>query len=325
MSDCPRVSIIVPIYNSEAFLPRILQDIKNQTFTDFECILVNDGSKDNSSRICHEFASADDRFRVIDKKNEGVSAARNTGLHESLGEFIAFVDSDDRINPRYLECLCQGIKENVDVVVCQRKIIHSHNCRIREIKNATIVTKSCDYSTYLTDKKIGFQVPTYVWGHLYRKSSISYEFRNPSEVGFEDCYFNIVNTSSFRKVSFVYVPLYYYLVRDNSLCKNKEAVYRNMILSANSLFEYCDSISDKENFSKLAPYVFQTVSAFAYLIFIFHLQRDQKFVYEYSKLIPDLDRYYSYWKQNKNQMQWFVYKVFWGSLFKFTKKRLLKK
>lgn len=98
MKDNIQLSIIVPVYNVEEYLPRCLESIANQTFKDFECILVDDGSPDKSGEICDDFAQKDSRFRVIHQKNAGVGAARNVGLNEAKGEWIGFVDSDDWID-----------------------------------------------------------------------------------------------------------------------------------------------------------------------------------------------------------------------------------
>src|SRR5688572_14059839 len=94
-----KISIIVPVYNLEDFLPNCIDSLINQSFNDIEIILVNDGSKDNSPKICDEYAESDKRIKVIHKKNEGVSIARNTGLKAAIGEYIVFVDGDDWVHP----------------------------------------------------------------------------------------------------------------------------------------------------------------------------------------------------------------------------------
>ncbi|WP_418668132.1 glycosyltransferase family 2 protein [Allofournierella sp.] len=99
----PEVSIIVPIYNVEAFLPQCLASIAAQTFKDFECILVDDGSPDGSGALCDEQARQDPRFRVIHQKNGGVSSARNSGMKLSQGHWLVFCDGDDALHPRLLE------------------------------------------------------------------------------------------------------------------------------------------------------------------------------------------------------------------------------
>ena len=99
----PTVSIVVPVYKAEAYLPACLESILAQTFTDWECILVDDGSPDGCGAICDEAARRDGRFRVVHLENGGVSRARNTGMEAARGEYCVFADADDRIHPRLLE------------------------------------------------------------------------------------------------------------------------------------------------------------------------------------------------------------------------------
>ena len=100
--DNPKISVIVPVYNVEQYLPRCIDNILVQTFTDFEVLLIDDGSTDNSGDICDEYAKKDNRIRVFHKKNGGVSSARNLGLNNAIGKWIAFIDADDYIGREYL-------------------------------------------------------------------------------------------------------------------------------------------------------------------------------------------------------------------------------
>lgn len=114
----PVVSIIVPIYNSEQYLPQCLDSILSQTYTDFELLLVDDGSKDQSGSICDEYAMKDPRIRVFHKENGGVSAARNLALQEARGKYICFCDSDDEMRDCYLQTLLSiEEKTGADMVV----------------------------------------------------------------------------------------------------------------------------------------------------------------------------------------------------------------
>lgn len=101
--DSPKISVIVPVYNVEQYLPRCIDSILAQTFTDFELLLIDDGSTDNSGKICDEYASKDSRIRVFHKENGGVSSARNLGLDNAEGEYILFIDGDDAISIDTLE------------------------------------------------------------------------------------------------------------------------------------------------------------------------------------------------------------------------------
>lgn len=114
-----KISVIVPVYNAEKSIVRCLDSIKSQTYSDFEAILVNDGSKDSSKSICEEYCRKDNRFRLINQENAGPSKARNRGIDEAKSEYLAFVDSDDYIEPDMLEKLFEGAKSfGADLVVC---------------------------------------------------------------------------------------------------------------------------------------------------------------------------------------------------------------
>ena len=101
----PKISVIIPVYNAESTLRRCVDSVLAQTFTDFECLLINDGSKDKSGEICDEYARKDSRVKVFHKENGGVSSARNVGLDNARGEWVSFVDSDDWVEGDILESM----------------------------------------------------------------------------------------------------------------------------------------------------------------------------------------------------------------------------
>lgn len=117
------ISIIVPVYNTEKYLSACIESILGQTFTNFELILVNDGSKDESGVICDTFSQIDNRIQVIHKSNGGVSSARNSGLEIARGKWITFIDSDDFIKPTFLENLYKPIYEDSKI-----EFVHGGAC-----------------------------------------------------------------------------------------------------------------------------------------------------------------------------------------------------
>lgn len=106
----PKLSVIIPVYNVENYLSKCIESVINQSFKDFELILINDGSTDRSGQICDEYLTKDKRIRVIHKNNEGVSKARNIGIDESKGEYLIFIDSDDWIEYNTFQCLIENIE-----------------------------------------------------------------------------------------------------------------------------------------------------------------------------------------------------------------------
>jgi glycosyltransferase involved in cell wall biosynthesis len=118
----PKVSVIVPVYNVEKYLPRCIESILNQTFQDFEILLIDDGSKDKSGQICDEYVKKDKRIKVFHKKNARVSAARNDGIRMAQGKYISFIDSDDWIDPEmYEEMVKKAEKFKLEFIMCDYK------------------------------------------------------------------------------------------------------------------------------------------------------------------------------------------------------------
>lgn len=118
------LSIIIPVYNKEQYIDGCLTSILNQTFTDFELILVDDGSTDGSEAVCRRFAEADNRIILITKPNGGVSSARNVGLNKASGKYIGFIDSDDAIEPDMYELLIRNAEQyQADISICRLKTV----------------------------------------------------------------------------------------------------------------------------------------------------------------------------------------------------------
>lgn len=162
------ISVIVPVYKVEPYLRECVDSILAQTYTDFELILVDDGSPDNCGAICDEYAAQDSRIRVIHQDNGGLSAARNAGLDIARGEFVTFVDSDDAIHPEYLSFLLEiHYKTGADISVCHflrysEEIPEAELCGI-EISAEMTGRQSC-YELYGEEAV----VYTTAWGKLYR-------------------------------------------------------------------------------------------------------------------------------------------------------------
>ena len=128
-----KISIIVPVYNTEKYLEKCIDSILNQTFKDFELILINDGSTDSSGKICDEYAKKDDRIVVIHKENGGVSKARNTALGIIKGEYVGFVDSDDTIEPTMYETLYNNLTHSkAQISVCDFKQVTSNGVKTND-------------------------------------------------------------------------------------------------------------------------------------------------------------------------------------------------
>ncbi len=127
MTTPPKLSIIIPIYNVEKYLPTCIESFLSQTYTDFELLLIDDGSPDSCGQICDEYAAKDSRIRVFHKENEGVSRARNLGLDNARGEIISFVDADDWVTPSYCDTIVSNM-ENKDFLLFSETWYYEDGC-----------------------------------------------------------------------------------------------------------------------------------------------------------------------------------------------------
>ena len=167
--DSPKISVIVPVYNVEQYLPRCIDSILAQTFTDFELLLIDDGSTDNSGKVCDEYARKDSRIRVFHKKNGGVSSARNTGLDNAHGEWVAFVDSDDTLDVDFLHYSFLDIPDFVDIVFLSWAKKENGKIVFEKIL-PDVVYDHCNLHKAFSDTDIvSMGIP---WGRIYKMSVI---------------------------------------------------------------------------------------------------------------------------------------------------------
>ena len=169
----PVVSVVVPVYNTEPFLAECLHSLEKQTLTDIEIILVNDGSTDNSGRLLREYAGKDARFVYVEQENQGLSAARNTGMEHASGHYLAFLDSDDWLAENALQVLCAiAAKTRTDIVSGNTLAVHadgqvqSWERRGRELFATGTVVSGSTYFSRVMDCRC--YVPM-VYNYLYRR------------------------------------------------------------------------------------------------------------------------------------------------------------
>lgn len=214
------ISIIVPIYNSERYLRQCLESIKNQTFQDFEVILINDGSSDNSQNICEEFVANDDRFKLINQENKGLSKSRNIGVKQCSKPYITFVDSDDWLEVDMLALLYKHITEaSADIACCGYYIAKTNkNIPVWHQGNRVIWNRKEALSKLLINK----EMKDFTWAKLYKKclfDGISF----PSGKYFEDVftmYKIFLKANKFVKIN---QAKYYYRDHSSSITASETA------------------------------------------------------------------------------------------------------
>lgn len=214
------LSIIVPVYNVVKYVRRCLDSISKQTFKDYECIIIDDGSTDGSGHICDEFAAADPRFHVIHQSNQGQSAARNIGLDNAKGNFIAFVDSDDYLHPKCYELLYRTAQETKSPItlIKARDVSEDENRVLDDIQgNPNTYSIIQDQLIYFAFDHKGSPnlFAGFAWNKLYQKDFIGSE--RFIEASSEDLDFNLRFFISLKQVAVVDAIGYYYRQRKDSI------------------------------------------------------------------------------------------------------------
>ena len=232
------ISIIVPIYKVEKYLDRCINSILNQTFRDFELILVDDGSPDRCGDICEEYAKKDKRIKVIHKENGGLSDARNAGLDIATGKFIGFIDSDDFIHKDMYMILYDAIiKSKSDISQCKFKYFSKEDELNKNIINdgKYEIYNNIDAIEEIIDNK---NLNTNVWNKLYKRELFN-DIRFPKGKIHEDEFVTYKVFYRAKTVSYVNKELYYYFSNDTGIMKN---------LNINSKFDWIEAIEERNEF-----------------------------------------------------------------------------
>lgn len=260
------ISIIVPVYNVEQYLEQCITSITAQTYTNLEIILVDDGSTDKCPNICDEWAKKDDRIKVIHKTNGGLSDARNAGMRIATGEYIAFVDSDDRIHNKFIELLFTALKNNNSyLAACDVAFVKNHDETHALAESACISVNDTEKALNTLIHGNGFRAV--VWNKLYHRDLLNNE---SFKIGryHEDEFFTYRIIAKVKNPVYVNAKLYYYLQRENSIVNSisfkhldaLDAYFERLLFLKNQfpkLYHY-----DKLSFCKACINLYQSVSDF---------------------------------------------------------------
>lgn len=251
------ITIIIPIYNVEKYLRECIESVLNQTYKNLEIILIDDGSKDNSAKICDEYEEKEKRIKVIHKENGGVSSARNKGLEIATGDYITFIDGDDYIDKDYIEKLLKNLKEkNVECVLCGFNRIYD--------KSAEIITKG---ENKLISKKEFLDSILNVQGgagmacaKLWKKETIiNLRFNEKIKIA-EDSLFGIQAVKNVNNVYILNEALYNYRFNKNSAVRKYNKDFANICLESMKAAkkyiekEYANEKEVKEKFNNYIAY-----------------------------------------------------------------------
>ncbi len=242
-----KFSVIVPIYNVEKYLDTCITSVLEQDYSNFELILVNDGSKDNSLEICKKYQIQDDRIVVINKKNEGLPAARNSGIQAAKGDYILHLDGDDFFKLGYLSYLYDKLKEkNVDVAFGCGRIDYFSKANTKEEYYYPVplnLSNLYDLQKYMMD--MGHEIPASAWSNVYnRKFIVENNLYFTSGLTWSedtDNYFNILlHINEF----IILDKVFYFYRRNNESAMTKKYNYKNIYSNIFVLRKWYKNYSD---------------------------------------------------------------------------------
>ena len=251
----PKVSIIVPVYNAEQTLRRCVDSVLSQTYTDFELLLVDDGSRDSSAAICDDYAARDSRVRVIHKPNSGVSDTRNQGLSQARGTYLQFLDSDDWITPDATSSLVRAAESaQCDLVVSDfYRVVGERVSQKGDIDDDGVMTRE-EYAAHMMENPADFYYGV-LWNKLYRRSIVeAHHLRMDPEISWcEDFMFNLEYIRYAETFRALQVPIYYYVKTKGSLANQSLTISKTVKMKL-MVFEYYQrffkSVLDEEEYEK---------------------------------------------------------------------------
>lgn len=253
------ITIIIPVYNVEKYIHKCIDSVINQTYKNLEIILIDDGSKDNCSIICDDYAQKDKRIKVIHKKNEGVSSARNVGLNNAAGDWVTFIDADDWIEKDFCTKLMQNKAPNIDCLMCgYNRIINDKKIEIKSVVKQ--VKKYDDSRQYLINSLNPQTGYGFCHMKIIKRDSINkIRFNEQLNVA-EDALFNMELSEKITKILFINDRLYNYRLNINSVVKKYDPNYVNKYLKAMETCKkfifnkYNDDIEIMQNYYNFVAY-----------------------------------------------------------------------
>ena len=251
----PMVSIIVPIYNAEQYLRRCVDSILNQEYTDYELLLVNDGSTDASGDICEEYGDQDPRVIVIQKENTGVSDSRNRALDRARGKYLQFLDSDDWITPDATRLFVRAAEEyGCDMVISDfYRVVGERLSPKGDIDEEGVLTRE-EFAAHMMENPADFYYGV-LWNKLYRRDIVEeHKLRMDTDISWcEDFMFNLEYIRYAKVFYALHAPIYYYVKRKGSLASQGINISKTVKMKLN-VFEYYNNfykhVLEEEDYEK---------------------------------------------------------------------------
>lgn len=251
----PMVSIIVPIYNAEQYLRRCVDSILNQEYTDYELLLVNDGSTDASGDICEEYGDQDPRVIVIQKENTGVSDSRNRAIDRARGKYLQFLDSDDWITPDATRLFVRAAEEyGCDMVISDfYRVVGERLSPKGDIEEEGVLTRE-EFAAHMMENPADFYYGV-LWNKLYRRDIVEeHKLRMDTDISWcEDFMFNLEYIRYAKVFYALHAPIYYYVKRKGSLASQGINISKTVKMKLN-VFEYYNNfykhVLEEEDYEK---------------------------------------------------------------------------
>lgn len=289
------LSVIVPVYNVGSYLEPCIKSILNQTYKNIEALLIDDGSTDDSGKICDKYSELDGRVKTYHKTNGGVSSARNLGIEHASGKYIAFVDADDRLDADMYQILIDNlIGFNADVSACtfqEEKDTSRIILRNSQNKKAVPIRLQGTREIYESITREKDSLEGYIWNKVYKSEIIKgHKFRTDIAI-VDDAVFSWEALKNVKVASYIDLPMYHYLIIPSSITKNSNVEkymkalygYELMIDDAKNIYENCIKELSKQ---------FLALNCMAFRRLIYQDHADMKLYKKICKNCKDFRQYY---------------------------------
>ena len=282
-----KVSIVIPVYNAEKYVEKCINSIFNNTYKNFEVILINDGSTDNSLEVLNKF-SKNKKIKIYTQDNHGAAYSRNFGLKKAMGKYITFMDSDDYIESDYLEKYVLAFKENIDIVL-------GGYVKVMPKKRKKSIPKFCDWDVFR------FSV---TFGKMYRKDFLdkySIQFGNTEFL--EDVIFNVTCLFNGARYQYIDYAGYNYVYNSNSI-SNSYGRHPAQITNIFKTIQYIDKLAHELNYNNSRYLINYYINAYLFMVFICCKKADYNFLKSnVNQFMMWLNNEYPGWSKEVNKVK----------------------
>ncbi len=302
------ISIVVPVYNVEKYLNKCIESIINQSYSNLEIILVDDGSKDSSGIMCDSYILKDKRIKVIHKENGGLSDARNVGIDKAKGEYIVFIDSDDWIDEKMIEILYNIIKKNnSDISICDYFLAYNEEIQTQKEDIEIINLSNIEALKKIYDKDLGVCMIV-AWNKLYKRNLFKDDIRYPYGKIHEDEFTTYKLLYKAEKISYTKQKMYYYRQRENSITSSFNKKRLDCLEAFDERVKYMKYIVKNESLYK------KTLKEYYELIIVMYFKYEKFYSNDKRTLKTLKKKALKIFKENKNSFQWTIkQKIIFGS------------